>query len=65
MPKYKAYELILIIELIVLEKSKQETAKLVILCVREGLYLHFGIYLAWEKSSHSALEEVHMPINYS
>ena len=64
MPTYTAYELTLIIELIVLEKYKQETAKLAILCVHAGLYVHFGIYLAWNKSSHSALHEVNMPINY-
>ena len=64
MPTYTAYELTLIIELIVLEKSKQEIAKLVILCVRAGLYVHFGIYLAWNMSSHSVFHEVNMPINY-
>ena len=41
-----AYELTLIIELIVLETSNKETAKIVILCVHAGLYVHFGIHLA-------------------
>ena len=66
MPAYTVYELTIIIEkiLIVLEKSKQETAKNVIICVHAGLYVHFGIHLVWNKSSHSALHEVNMPINY-
>ena len=47
MPAYTAYELTLIIEyvLIVLEKSKQETANIVIICVYAGLYVHFGLHL--------------------
>ena len=61
MPTYTAYELTLIIELMVYEKSNQETAKLIILCVHAGLAY---MYLAWNKSSHSALHEVNMPINY-
>ena len=64
MPACIAYELILIIELIVLVKSKQETAKSVILCVHAGLYVHFGIHLVRNKSSYSALYEVNTPINY-
>ena len=59
-----AYEPTLIIELIVLVKSKQETAKSVILCVHAGLFVNFCIHLAWNKSSHSALYEVNVPINY-
>ena len=50
MPACLAYELTLIIELKVLVKSKQEKAKSVILCVHAGLYVHFGIHLAWNKS---------------
>ena len=63
---YVAYELTLMTEqlLIVLEKSKQETAKFVIRCVHAGLYVHFGIHFVWNMSSHSALHEVNMPINY-
>ena len=45
MPACTAYELTLIIELIVLERSNKETAKIVILCVNAGLYVHFGIHL--------------------
>ena len=64
MPACIVYELTFIIELIVLEKSKQETAKIVKLCVHAGLYVHIGIHLAWNKSSHSALQEANTPINY-
>ena len=50
MPACIAYELTLIIELIVLANSKQKTAKNVILRVHAILYVHFGIHLAWNKS---------------
>ena len=66
MPACTANELTLIIELllIVLEKSKQETAIIVIICVHASLYVHFGIHLVRNKFSHSALLEVKTPINY-
>ena len=44
-----AYELTLLIELIALERSNKETAKIVILCVHAGLYVHIGIHLACEQ----------------
>ena len=61
-----AYELTLIIEylFIVLEKSKQETVIIVIICVHASFYVHFGIHLVRKKSSYSALLEVNTPINY-
>ena len=64
MPACIAYELTLIIGLIIFVKSKQETAKSVIMCVYAGLYVHFGIHLAWNKSPHSSLNETNTPINY-
>ena len=30
--------------------------KIIIMCVRAGLYVHFGIHLVWNKSAHSALQ---------
>ena len=40
MPACTAYELTLSIELIVLERSNKETAKIVILCVHTGAFWH-------------------------
>ena len=49
---YSFNELTLIIELIVLERSNKKTAKIVILRVHAGLYVHFGIHWACKKSPH-------------
>ena len=59
MPACSAYELTLIIELIVLERSNKETAKIIILCVHAGLYMCI-LAFTWlaNKSTHSALHEV-------
>ena len=63
MPACTAYELTLIIELLLLERSNKETAKIVILCVHACLYMCTLAFPWFANKSTHYMRFKHMLVN--